>query len=556
MPVALAGILLSVALCFEATRRGFARRALASKFVRWPCYAAATWIVLSIRSTEFSSDSKTSWILVALTLAFSSVAWFVPGVFAARWVRALAATVFAVTAVVVILFTTGDPSLDDYGYFVGPALEWMQGEKLGSFYMQYSLLGMLVTSGLMKLGLHVHALQIAFACIAIAWLALYWWLARELFSDRRLRAFFLIALVALRVLWMQCNIAAIPQCLPLRMDLWVPLALVARKRGLTSPWTASVCALLYALDAVFGFLYVCVYVACVAAEFGTQEGRARLRVSTIAWLAAPLALAAAFNLAVFGSLVASSATHYMDLKLGFLPIDPASMFWAVLFVLLASVVLLSRANGERRFGLFLVGIAIAHTCYFLGRSHDHNLVNGAGSWILVGFFALEVESSRSPRAAKCAATVILTAILGLGSGRIVDALGRGFGTLMHGPRFEQHALDARLDTERAAWPANVPNVILLGSSDAYINYRLGLVQHGPLSPIFAHVSMEETASWLCSELKRGQRVLFLGSDEGAAYRLIGLAEELNGTRCIAAQSSRFDARESEFSSCLELALVP
>ena len=552
VPFAFVGVLACIALCFEVARRAPARRVLSFRLLRWACYCAAATVILGIRSSEFSFDAHTAEPLVVVAVLLLALTWRAPGVLSRRWFRVTMTTCFAVGAAAVVLFTSGNPTIGDYGYLIGPALKWLDGEPLGTFYMQYSLLSTLITAALMRLGLHINAMQLALTVVSIAWLALYGWLARELIRDRGMRALFLVVLFAFRVLWMQHQIAMTPQVAPFRMELWLPPVLVARKLGLLSPWTACSFAAIYALDGLFGFLYLGAYLGSAAFELGDSHRRGEARIRPVLVILAPAALAGIFNLAVFGSLVAQSATRYMDVRLGFLPISPSSLFWLVLLILLMAVVVFARATRERAFGMFLVMIATVQMTYFLGRSHDHNLINIAGSWLLVTFVTLDTVVQQSPRFARATAAVLLIAVFGLGSQRIASVVQLAGHRMLHGDWYREHEIDRELDSLHEKLPRNTPNVILLDVNDAYINYRLGLRQHGFYSPVAAHIFNEETAGWLYEEIARGERVLFVASGPMALNAARAMVGDLNRTRFITERAAGFSLASTASSISFEL----
>ncbi len=161
-------------------------------------------------------------------------------------------------------------------------------------------------------------------------------------------------------------------------------------------------------------------------------------------------------------------------------------------------------------------------------------------WLhVVAFVALDVVRRQAARVAGAFAAAATVAALALGSRNGLAGLERGLARLVDGPRLTRNAIDRALDATWSQWPRGAPDVVLLGNDDAYLNYRLGLRQHGFVSPAFAHVRLEETAAWLHEEMTHDNRVLVPKGDAATLASLGTALQELNRTPLMRREGARF-----------------
>jgi hypothetical protein len=414
---------------------------------------------------------------------------------------AIGSTAMLLTAAVVL--SLPDAAVVDYSYYIGPALKHIQGNRIGSFYMQYDLLGTLLFEGLMRLRLQLHQMQFVMALLLSAWYGLYWLLIRLLFRRRSIGVMLFVALIVVRFLNIRDHPAFVPQVLPHRLDMWVLLVLLASRWRLDSLKTSLAFATSYALDSTFGFLAAGVYAAALFAHSldrrRTPETRATLlRVGV---LIAPIAVVAAAQQAVFGSVISPAAAYYLDAKLGFLPIAPTSLFWPVALLLgwATATFMLHRQDPSSRWGLFICLFAVAQLTYFFGRSHDHNLLNVSGVWLCAIFLAIDQATELGAFAAPIAGGLVLFAAF-MGAQQSAPKLARIADRVRRGVWLEPHPVERQVEAYRTV---ATPNMMPLDLADAYYNYRLGLPQRGFFAPFNANVFVEQTAVFLDDLLDSG-----------------------------------------------------
>ncbi len=423
------------------------------------------------------------------------------------------ALVWLVVAAGVVMSAQG-VSVFDYGFVIGPALKLSTGEKLGSFYMQYNMLLTWAFQLMMAFGLRIHQMQAVLSVLFALWLLAYHRLATKLLDDRLLVLLFLVALVVVRFLAILAGPTCFPQVSTLRLDLWVPLALVLRRFGFTSLATSVAFALSYVADNIFGLLYLAFYgLALGASLVGEWRAQRRLEVRRLALLVPPLG-ALAFQLATFRSLTNPAGMLYQSLHLGFLPIEFTSMFWGVLWVLLAALFpIVSDPDPERRrVSAFLLAFAVAQLGYFFGRSHDHNLLNISGIWLLVLFVGLDRlrfagVTARWSRTLATSFVLMATVASGQTVKGPFDRIRAHWARRLF---LEPNPIEQQIDfLAKALGQAKRDQLVLFSSLDAYANYRLHIPQRGPIAPLYAEVYLDETARRVRSLLRDGYRMLLV-----------------------------------------------
>ncbi|HKP94464.1 MAG TPA: hypothetical protein VJ385_01785 [Fibrobacteria bacterium] len=411
-----------------------------------------------------------------------------------------------------ILACSPPPSLHDYGFFLGPANKILHGEAWGSFYQQYGLGETLLFAGMMKLGFPLSWMQAALGLILAFWIHLYHRLARRLLADRVLVLLFLAALIVVRVLASRYCPFGEPQASALRMDLWVPALLAWARFGFASPWTALAFGGLYLADNLFGMLFCGLYVAALLlALLRKHPVLAGRKPREIASLFLPAALACGFQVLVYGSPVSPAGRHYQHLNIGFLPIDPHSLFWPVALLLGFSAFAI--APGRRPLHLALFPVAAVQLIYFFGRSHENSLMAISGAFLLVFFLALDRVAAvpRRARPAYGLAALLIAASAFLFEEGIWSRVSQA------GRNLSARTLALRAPEEIRAdgypdWPGIFPhrNLVFVSPDDAYLYYRFRLPTPGYWTPLPGRIDLDGTACYLRDRILAGDVALVLG----------------------------------------------
>jgi hypothetical protein len=484
----------------------------------------AAWIVLATRSWDFTPLGPKAWKIHLGFLGLAAAAW-------AAWraydratlpfVKRAGPWAFGAALVLGVLFISPPPSVFDYGFFMGPAAKLLQGEAFGTFYRQYGLGETLLFAGMMKAGLPLTSMQAVLGLALGAWILMYHRLALRIFSYRPLAHLFLAGLLILRVGAFRFPTLDAPQVSPLRLDLWVPALLVWSRFGFASPATSLAFAGIYLCDDLFGALHAGLYAAALIG--GYLLGRPALRSlgpRGVVLRLAPLAAVAAFYIHAQGSPLSPAGSLYKNLQLGFLPVDPHSLFWPMAAAMgLAAAVL---APERRAIKLFLLPVAWVQFTYFFGRSHENNLLSLSGSMALIVFLGLDALGARL-------------------RGRGADALGRRLpvrlacaGLLLSAILFEDglyarvaqagRNLAARAPVQRADieigadaypdFPARFPGrrIFFVSKTDAYLYYKYRLPEPGFWAPFAAWYDLDSAAAYVRDRIRAGDAAVVEGWD--------------------------------------------
>jgi hypothetical protein len=320
-----------------------------------------------------------------------------------------------------------------------------------------------------------------------------------------------LALVIVRFLNIEYHPALTPQVLSHRLDMWVPLVLMSTIWGLDSIKTSLAFAASYALDSTFGFLAASVYLVALSVQVFARRATMGTRSASLRVVAGavPIVVVAAAQKLVFGSFMSAGATYYLNVKLGFLPISPTSLFWPVALLLgwAIATFVIHRQEPSSRWGLLICLFAVAQLTYFFGRSHDHNLLNISGVWLFVIFLAIDQATELGLFAAPVAAALVSFGAF-MGARRSALKIEQIADRLHSGVWLEQNPVERRVEAYR---PVASPNIMLLDLADAYYNYRLGQPQRGFFTPFNANVFVDQTAVLLDDQLERGVVPIVIGT---------------------------------------------
>jgi hypothetical protein len=431
------------------------------------------------------------------------------------------------------LFSSLDsPSLSDYGYFIAPALKIVQGEHLGTFYMQYNLLGTYLFVAMLGLRFDVLDIQLTMAALFFAWFIFYYRLICVLVEDPFLRFCFMLALVIVRLVANIGDPTASPQVLPFRLDLWVPLFLVLHRFGVVSPVTMAAFGIAYVLDDIFGLFYLAVYLPFLAAEvfqIARRGNAASLPLKDLAIGSAVVAGCIGLHFYCFHSFAAPAASLYRNLQIGFMPISTHSVFWILLALLPYCLYLFHEEDFQERRTecLFLVGLAAVELVYFYGRSHENNLLNISGLLLLLIFLGigqLERLFGYKKLAGGLATGFVVVAAVAFG-GQILWKLQLSAKHLIRGPLFEARQVDDIMNhsPDFASFYPPGQKIFVVSYSDAYYNYQHRLPQVGYMVPFNAHVYQAELRGFLVGLFKQGYKVV-LWEEDGERHSMLWIAQ--------------------------------
>src|SRR3989338_2658736 len=418
---------------------------------------------------------------------------------------------------VIAAFSPSDPR--DDGFFIGPALKLIQGEKLGSFYMQYNLFGTLLFKWMMDLGLKLSQMELVLRIVFVFWFFLYWKVASKLIKDKFLVFLFMVALVAIRYFSLWKDPIFNPQTSVIRLDLWVPLMLIVSKFGFFSPITSLSFSVLYLMDNLWGFLFLAGYMAMIMFLILLRKVRKEpVRYSRLLLMIVPIIVSFAFQLYFYGGLFLPAAGiinkfHYYEV-----PISLHSMYWIAAFVFLVYLYFSLKEKILKNFSIyfFLLILALLQLVYFYGRSHEHNLINISGIFILILFISFDKLSyfkvNRTMVYVFGCIVILLPAFFF--AKFAIPKLSMAYLHLSQRKLIETHPIDKFIDSNGelfSIYPKD-QKIFIVSNYDSYLNYRYHYKQEGWYTPYVANIFLDDTVNLLINYINNGYKVVLLEDD--------------------------------------------
>ncbi|MFA7231169.1 MAG: hypothetical protein WC071_07845 [Victivallaceae bacterium] len=323
------------------------------------------------------------------------------------------------------------------------------------------------------------------------------------------------------------------QVTPLRLDWWLLLVILVYEKGLYSKWTGLSLGFLIIFHKTFGIIYALGYLETTFILLiidviknvprmcflkATLKTHFKSNIGNIAIIVLSLGVSAL----VFRSSL-ESASLYQSIGIGFLPIAETSFYWYVaVMICVASIYLFSlrRKLPDRYFatGSFLIFLAIGNSIYFFGRSHEHNIINIAGSLVFVLFMlfdllSLKYNDTTKPTilmrlSVKILPNVFILLLLIYYSGRIntvtVEKINNTQKLQFIYPFHP--AMDKGMFRELTDDSAKV---YFVGDYDFYCYYYLGYVPQGRFSPYASWIFKKDVATFLQKLVDNGYYIVFL-----------------------------------------------
>jgi len=395
----------------------------------------------------------------------------------------------------------------DYSFIFAPALRIIHHFKLSEIYLQYDLLLALLAALWMKLGIDLNYFQVLGQFSLYLFLLLSFFFGRRLFLKKELSFYLLAALILIKVFAIMHDPVFVFQVTPLRLDWWILLVILAHEKGLYSRWTGLALGFLIIFHRTLGVIYAIGYLETASVlllvDFMQSIPRTCALKATVKkhfkcnlWNAAAIVLAFVISTLMFGVSL-ESASNYQSIGIGFLPISEISFYWYVIVTICAASIYLLNLKEklpDKYFttGSFLIFLAIGNSIYFYGRSHEHNIINVAGSLVFILFLLFDLLNLKYNCPGKNNAlrrvslavlpSIFILLLLIYYSGRIDSVTRQKFENIKK-LQFIYPMSPSSFDTNKIKELTNGgANVYLVGDYDFYYYYYGGYVPQGHFSP--------------------------------------------------------------------------
>lgn len=446
----------------------------------------------------------------------------------------------------VCLLTSANPIIFDYSFFIGPANKILQGEKLGSFYIQYNLIGTYLFALMQKLDIKIHEMHLILICILVFWIYLYCKVAKLLFNNQIIIYLFILTLILVRYLSVTGGPVAHPQVGPLRLDLWVPLLIVFVYFGLNSIVSSVSFSIGYLADDIFGLMYLCLYLFILIIDKIINKKNDLFKFRDFTLFLFPL-LAFILHYFIFNSFGSIAGKLYSDYHIGFLPISISSSFWILAWILPVCLYMLLQKEKNILLIVFIFGISCIQLTYFFGRSHDHNLINISGIFILILFLTIDKLFSSQPDKKIFLAFVVV----------LISGIAINFNSNL---RHKASFVISNIKSPSIIDPRPIENIIehqkkylkslnyskinIISDVDPYINYRLGFNQIGYFSPFYANIRIDSLIDSLESITKNKYHIILYSYHGGD--NLKNQLSSLNDNNFLLKKGIRIDFTNLEY----------
>ncbi len=331
------------------------------------------------------------------------------------------ANVFILSLLIPICFIPADGiSVYDYSFVWAPALRLLQGASLSDIYFHYDLLISLPAALWMKLGMSLNASQ------AIAQIAFFLFFcgiflfSRKFLLCKQNAILLVIALVIFKLYAWPDDPTSIIAVSPIRLDLWLPLLVLAYFKGPYHWLVGLTLGCLMILHRIFGAIYFVSYVTLIFSLFVIDVSDSNVTIKSM-----PKHIKSIFlrhlSLNIFNFIIVLACIAVARLLFGnFInpslvlnspqigsptPVGAQSFYWHLPTIFSMTVVMLiakRRALSKQYLttALLTVFLAAGNLLYFLGRSHENNIVNVSGCLFLVFFILLDLltlnENAKMP----------------------------------------------------------------------------------------------------------------------------------------------------------------
>lgn len=303
---------------------------------------------------------------------------------------------------IVCLSSASGMSRLDYSCILSPAMRLLHGFAFNKTFFLYDYFLSILAALWMKFHLSIWTLPILGRLSFWVMLSAIFLFTKKYFMDNRLAVFLVISLTILKIYGNTYPPDFAFEVTPLRLDLWLVILLLAFGKGGQHWVVGGALGALIILHHVFGTIYAISYFMFIFILFISDVFIKNAPVKSIfkryfSLYSKNLLFIAVFFLIynIFFAPHQSPFTYFLKLGIAFMPIATSSFYWyfPVIFSLVLLLLLRNKSLLSPKFfetGILLITLTIGSSMYFLGRSHENNIINIAGSLLITLFLLLDL----------------------------------------------------------------------------------------------------------------------------------------------------------------------
>ena len=438
------------------------------------------------------------------------------------------------------LISTRELRFYDATYIFSPGLRILHGFKPYETYFQYDYLLSLLSAIWMKAHFAIRAFKIPMQVSYYGLLLGIYLFAQKLFLHKRYALYLLISLVLFKIYGNMYDPIYMVQVVPLRLDLWFIVLVLAYFKGL-GHWTLGlVLSFLVIAHHNFGLVYAASYLVLMAALFIFEAMEKKSAIKKMAnkylsiyWLNIFMLLASLLIYGFFfGPIIGNAVFSFQKIGLGFMPIAYNSFYWyiAVMLGMVFTIIINSKGHISYRVfetSIFLVVLTIGNSLYFFGRSHENNIINISASWLFCLFLLFDLMDDQLQANSKLKIkkaimpAISLIAVLIFAhsySGRAMDRIKLQYDNIREG-HLTSNDPALNMDHVRVLTRFDI-KVIFLSQLDFFYYYLGGYVPQDYYALIYARVFKKDTIDYLNSKLADGYYLIIPAIEYGDFAELI------------------------------------
>ena len=355
-----------------------------------------------ILSVEYS-NFQVVFIFLVVILSLTFILIFLQG-------KLLYWPLFILMTLLICFKATGPISNLDSSYIFMPALQIWYGDSLKLIYLQYDLLMPLITAIWMKLNMDLNLIQLFFQLTFFLFFVGLFYFLNKFFINKKIAVFAIISILLLRYYAIGHEPTAVLQCTPLRLDLWLILLTLVYFKGIYHCSVGICLGLFLIFHKNLGLIYLASYFELIFSLFLIEltdfYSKGELNFKTLMvvlldkikktrFILISILVSVIIVIILFGSFTPESAILYQKLGVGMIPISKNSIFWYIPILLSVTFGLIIKFKTKidlkyYHTALFIIFLAIGNSMYFLGRSHELNLINISALLVLPIFICIDL----------------------------------------------------------------------------------------------------------------------------------------------------------------------
>lgn len=331
--------------------------------------------------------------------------------------------ILAIVLVPISFFSPQNWSIGDYQYQLYPAMRLLNGIPWSDINFAYDFLLSAICLPWLVFDWDINTIPLLGQFSTYIFFIGLFLFSKRIFLNKHLAIFFIFTVVIIRLYGNLDYVSTFFAGTPWRLDMWIIVLWLVFWKGPYHWSVAGFLAFLLLFHRNFGVIYTVSYIAYIGTLFlydifSTQKQyfienikqqiHKYLLLTYQNILILCISLVAVF--VIFGSIMPKAALIMTKHGIGMIAISEISFYWYVPPMLSVLFIVLLRikekiSDAYFKTGIFIIVLAIGHSLYFFGRSHENNIINVSTILLLSFFVLIDIISLIVPLPTKTNTTV-------------------------------------------------------------------------------------------------------------------------------------------------------